>query len=325
MSAQVDRSRPLKLALGLTVVVLAVELIGGLASHSLALLADAGHVLVDVFALGLAWFAVVQARRPADVKRSYGYQRAGILAALVNAGVLIVVVVAIAYEAGRRIVSPEPVSGGIVIIAALIGGAINSYVVFGLRGHSHNLNLRAAMLHVAGDVGAAIGIVVAGAVILLTGWTYIDPLLSLGIALLIGIGALRIVREAVNLLLEGTPREIDLGAVTAEINGTERVMSMHDLHVWALSSEETALSVHVVLEDCPLAEAEHVVRNLEARLCEHFDIGHTTIQVESCHPCGEIVHGSGAHNHPHEHAEPISRAGGPAVPPLVAGSSAPER
>lgn len=323
MSAQVDRSRPLKVALGLTVVVLIVELAGGLASHSLALMADAGHVLVDVFALGLAWFAVVQARRPADVKRSYGYQRAGILAALVNAGVLVLVVIAIAYEAGRRIVSPEPVSGGIVIIAALIGGAINAYVVFGLRGHAHNLNLRAAMLHVMGDVGAAVGIVIAGTVILLTGWTYIDPLLSLGIAVLIGIGALRIVREAVNLLLEGTPREIDLDAVTGEIKRTNRVTSMHDLHVWALSSEETALSVHVVLEDCPLAEAEHVVRDLEARLCERFDIGHTTIQVESCHPCGEIIHGAGAHNHPHEHAEPVSPASAPAAPPRVAGSSAP--
>jgi cobalt-zinc-cadmium efflux system protein len=325
MSAEVDRSRPLKVALGLTAVVLLVELAGGLASHSLALLADAGHILVDVFALGLAWFAVVQARRPADVKRSYGYQRAGILAALANAGVLVLVVVAIAYEAGRRIVSPEPVSGGIVIIAALIGGAINSYVVFGLRGHGHNLNLRAAMLHVAGDVGAAVGVVIAGVVILLTGWTYVDPLLSLAIAILIGLGALRIVREAVNMLLEGTPREIDLGAVTAEIKRTERVTGVHDLHVWALSSEETALSVHVVLEDCPLGEAEHVVRDLEARLCDHFDIGHTTIQVESCHPCGEIVHGAGAHNHPHEHAEPTTRAGGPAAPPLVAGSSAPER
>jgi cobalt-zinc-cadmium efflux system protein len=325
MSAQVDRSRPLKVALGLTVVVLIVELTGGLASHSLALLADAGHVLVDVFALGLAWFAVVQARRPADRKRSYGYQRAGILAALVNAGILVLVVIAIAYEAGRRIVSPEPVSGGIVIIAALIGGSINAYVVFGLRGHAHNLNLRAAMLHVVGDVGAAVAVVLAGAVILFTGWTYIDPLLSLAIAVLIGIGALRIVREAVNLLLEGTPREIDLSAVMGEINRTDRVTSMHDLHVWALSSEETALSVHVVLEDCPLGEAEHVVRDLEARLCERFDIGHTTIQVESCHPCGEIVHGSGAHNHPHEHAEAISRASAPAVPPLAAGSAAPEQ
>src|SRR6266567_920894 len=325
MSAQVDRSRPLKVALGLTCVVLAVELAGGLASHSLALLADAGHVLVEVFALGLAWFAVIQARRPADVKRSYGYQRAGILAALVNAGVLVLVVIAIAYEAGRRIVSPEPVSGGIVIIAALIGGSINAYVVFGLRGHAHNLNLRAAMLHVVGDVGAAIGVVIAGTVILLTGWTYVDPLLSLGIAVLIGIGALRIVREAVNMLLEGTPREIDLGAVMGEIKSTDRVTSMHDLHVWALSSEETALSVHVVLEDCPLGEAEHVVRDLEARLCERFDIGHTTIQVESCHPCGEIFHGAGAHNHPHEHAESVSRVGEPAAPPRVAGSSAPEQ
>jgi cobalt-zinc-cadmium efflux system protein len=161
----------------------------------------------------------------------------------------------------------------------------------------------------------------AGAVILLTGWLYIDPLLSLAIAVLIAVGAWRIVRETVNLLLEGTPREIDLAAVTAEITGTGLVSGMHDLHVWALSSDEMALSVHVVVDDCPLREAEHVVRDLERRLCDRFSIGHTTIQVESCHPCGEINHGAGEHNHPHDHVRVISSAGHPPA----AGSVAPPR
>ena len=320
-----SRGSALKLALALTCAVLAVELIGGLVSHSLALLSDAGHVLTDVFALGLAWFAVAQSNRPADKRRSYGYHRVSILAALVNSVTLIVIVLAIGYEAIRRLAHPEPVQGGVVIVAALVGIAINAFVAFGLRGEARSLNVRAALLHVIGDIGASVGVVVAGVVILLTGWLYIDPLLSLGIAVLIAFGAWGIVRETVNLLMEGTPAEIDLEAVTAEITNTELVTSMHDLHVWALSSEEVALSCHVVVVDRPLGDAEHVVRDLESRLCGKFAIGHTTIQVESCHPCGEIHHGVGDHNHPHEHAVFVSELPVGAAPPRAAGSSARRR
>src|SRR6266568_6394810 len=289
----------LRLALGLTLAILVIELAGGLLSHSLALLSDAGHVLTDVFALGLAWFALAQSRRPADRRRSYGYQRVTVLAALLNAVTLIVIVLAIGFEAIRRLAAPEPVQGGIVIVSALVGIAVNAYVIFGLRGETRSLNLRAAFLHVAGDIGASIGVVVAGVVILLTGWLYIDPLLSLGIAVLIAYGAWGIVRETVNLLMEGTPTEVNLAAVTAEISATKLVTGVHDLHVWALSSDELALSCHIVIDDTSLGDAEHVVRELESKLCDRFAIGHTTIQVESCHPCGEINHGAGEHNHPH--------------------------
>jgi cobalt-zinc-cadmium efflux system protein len=289
----------LRLALGLTVGVLLIELAGGLLSHSLALLSDAGHVLTDVFALGLAWFAVEQSKRPADKRRSYGYQRVTILAAFVNAITLIVIVLAIAFEAARRLINPEQVQGGLVIATALVGIAVNAFVLLTLRGHTASLNLRAATLHVTGDVAASAGVVIAGAVILLTGWLYIDPLLSLAIAALIAYGAWGIVRETVNLLMEGTPGEVDLAAVTAEITGAKLVTGLHDLHVWALSSDEMALSCHIVIDDTSLGDAEHVVRDLEGRLCDRFAIGHTTIQVESCHPCGEIHHGAGAHNHPH--------------------------
>ena len=317
------RGATLRRALLLTVVILLVELAGGLASHSLALLSDAGHILTDIFALGLAWFALEQSKRPADRRRSYGYQRVSILAALVNAVTLIVIVLAIGYEAVRRLMAPEPVQGGIVILAALIGIAVNTYVILGLRGDTKSLNIRAAFLHVAGDIGASVGVVVAGAVILLTGWLYIDPLLSLGIAALIAFGAWGIVRETVNLLMEGTPTEVDLGQVTREITGTERVTGLHDLHVWALSSEETALSVHVVVGECPLSDAEHLVRDLEQRLCSRFDIGHTTIQVESCHPCGDIKHGAGEHNHPHEHVRLVASSS--SAGPRAEGSGGPGR
>src|SRR6202049_3917239 len=318
-----DRGARLKKALALTCVILAVEFAGGLISHSLALLSDAGHVLPHVCALGLAGSAVKQAKRPADQRRSYGYHRVSILAALVNAVTLIVIVIAIAYEAVRRIAHPEPVQGVVVIVSALVAIAVNSYIALRLHGDTKSLNLRAAMLHIVGDIAASVGVVVAGAVILLTGWLYIDPLLSLAIAVLIAFGAWRIVRETVNLLLEGTPGEIDLAAVSREITGTELVTSMHDLHVWALSSDEMALSCHVVVGECPLGDAEHVVRDLEGRLCGKFAIGHTTIQVESCHPCGEIHHGAGDHNHPH--VLTVSSAVRPAGPPPAEGSSARRR
>ena len=289
----------LRLALALTLAVLLIEFAGGLLSHSLALLSDAGHVLTDVFALGLAWFAVEQSKRPADQRRTYGYQRVSILAALLNAITLIVIVLAIAIEAVRRLMDPAPVQGGLVIATALVAIAINAFVILTLRGDGDNLNLRAAMLHVTGDVAASAGVVVAGAVILLTGWLPIDPLLSLAIAALIAYGAWGIVRETVNLLMEGTPRDVDLAAVRAEITGSKLVTGVHDLHVWALSSDQLALSCHIVIDDTSLGDAEHVVRDLESKLCDRFAIGHTTIQVESCHPCGEIHHRAGEHNHPH--------------------------
>jgi cobalt-zinc-cadmium efflux system protein len=309
----------LRFALGLTLAVLVVELAGGLLSHSLALLSDAGHVLTDVFALGLAWFAFEQSKRPADRRRSYGYQRAGIVAALLNSAVLIVVVVAVAVEAVRRLIAPQPVQGGLVVATALAAIAINAFVILSLRGGGKNLNLRAALLHVTGDVAASAGVVVAGAVILLTGWLYIDPLLSLAIATLIAYGAFGIARETVNLLMEGTPSGVNLAAVTSEMTSTKTVRSVHDLHVWALSSESMALSAHVVIDESSLAEAEHLMRDIERRLCERFAIGHTTIQFESCHPCGDIHHGMGDHNHPHEHVMTFT-AGRPVLPP-AGGSS----
>ena len=312
----------LRFALGLTLVILVVELAGGLLSHSLALLSDAGHVLTDVFALGLAWFAIEQSKRPADQRRSYGYQRVGILAALLNAVALIVIVLAIGFEAVRRLMAPEPVQGGTVIATALVAIAINVFVLLTLRAEVNNLNLRAALLHVTGDVAASAAVVIAGGVILLTGWLYIDPLLSLAIAALIAYGAWGIVRETVNLLMEGTPPDINMAAVSSEISGTDLVTGVHDLHVWALSSEDVALSCHIVIADTSLGDAEHVVRDLEGRLCSQFAIGHTTIQVESCHPCGEIHHGAGEHNHPHAH---LTFTSARPAPPRAAGSSAPPR
>lgn len=291
----------LRLAFFLTVIILVVEAGAGVVSHSLALLSDAGHILTDVVALGLAWLAVEQARRPADDRRTYGYHRVGILTAMVNGVTLILIVLAIGYEAIRRFAHPEPIQGGLVVVAALVAIGVNSFIALNLRSAGKNLNIKAAMLHVVGDLAASVGVVIAGALILLTGWLWVDPAISLAIAGLIAWSALRIVLSTVNILLEGTPKDMDLRAVRAEILGTDDIRSLHDLHVWSLATEQVSLSCHVVVAEEQLAsEGEHMVRDLELRLCQRFDIGHSTIQLEACHPCSEGTgHGLGEHNHPH--------------------------
>jgi len=289
----------LRKALLLTFVILAVELTGALLSHSLALFSDAGHVTTDILALGLAWFAVEQTKRPADDKRSFGYHRAGILAATANGATLIVLVLVIAYEAVQRLAHPEPVQGLIVIISALVGVAVNGYVAFSMRGQGKNLNIRAALLHALGDLAASVGVIIAGAVILLTGWTFADPLVSILIAALIGWNALKIVTETVNILLEGTPRGISTQGIASAIRDTTGVQSMHDLHVWSISAENVACSCHIVVGDQSLPDSERVMRAVEERLCADFGIGHTTIQVENCTPCHEEAEHLMHHNHPH--------------------------
>jgi cobalt-zinc-cadmium efflux system protein len=298
----------------LTVVILTVDVAAGLWSGSLALLSDAGHVLTDLAALGLAWFAVAQGRRPPDQSRTFGYHRASILAALANSAALVLVVLWILFEAGRRLVHPGPVQGGLVMAAAALTLAVNAYIGLRLREAGHDLNVQAVLLHVAGDVLASAGVLVAGAVILLSGWAYADPLVSVGIAALIAFGALRLGRETVHVLLEGTPRGTSLAEVSEAILAVPGVDSVHDLHVWELARGQLALSCHLVVAELPLADAEHMMRKVESCLCDRFGIGHTTIQVESCHPCLEdgLGHGAGQHNHPHASWEPLADD---AVPP----------
>lgn len=295
------QSRALAQGLVLTLAVLAVEVVAGLLSHSLALLADAGHLLTDVFALGLAWFAVVQARRPADDRRTYGYHRASILAALANAVVLILVVLAIAYEAYRRLGHPVAVQGLVMLVSAMVAVAANAFIASRLHGHQSDMSIRAAALHVTGDLAASAGVVVAALVILATGWAYADPLISLAVGGLITWSALRICLDTLHILLEGTPKGLDLSALRADLEAAPGIIEVHDLHVWALSAQELALSCHVVLgEALSASQGEHLVRDLEDRVCARFGIGHTTIQVETCHPCAEGgMHRSGLHNHPH--------------------------
>ncbi|GAC1404520.1 MAG: CDF family zinc transporter ZitB [Chloroflexota bacterium] len=298
----------LRTAFALTAVILLVELIGGLLSHSLALLSDAGHVLTDIFALGLAWFATVQAERPADATKTYGYHRIGILAALANAVTLMLIVIAIAYEAVQRFQHPAKVTPWILFVSAAAAIVVNLYIGFGLRAEGeHNLNVRAAMLHVFGDVGAAIGVIVAGAVILLTAWYPADPLISLLIAVLISYGAWNILRETIDILMEATPRGLNVAQMVRDMLREPEVTDVHDLHIWTIAGGLNSLSAHVQLDDRPLSECDSLLSRLTKLLEQKYHIGHATIQLE-CVGCETthlyctqkaLAHTHGGHAHHH--------------------------
>jgi cobalt-zinc-cadmium efflux system protein len=270
----------LRLAFFLTIIILVAELIGGLLANSLALLSDAGHVITDIFALGLAWFAIAQSERPANARKTFGYHRVGILAALANAVTLIAVALIIVLEAIQRFQHPEPIQPLIMFVSAGIGIAINLFIGFGLHKESDNLNVRAATLHVFGDVGASVGVIVAGIIILLTGWMPVDPLLSIGIALLIAVGALRILRETIDILLEAVPKDISMPKLVADMKHVGGVQDVHDLHVWSIASGMCALSCHVLIEDLPPSGSSPILQSLNSMLSEQYHIGHSTIQFE---------------------------------------------
>jgi len=241
-------------------------------------------VLTDIFALGLAWFATAQAERPANASKTFGYHRVGILAAMVNAVTLIVIALLILWEAIQRFQHPEKVEPLVMFLAAGIGIGIgiNLFIGFGLLKEGENINVRAAALHVFGDVGASVAVIVAGVVILLTCWYPIDPILSIGIAGLIAVGAWRILRETTDILLEAVPKDINLSELVRDMMRVPGVADVHDLHVWCITSGMYALSCHASIADLPLSESAPILQSLEAMLSEKYSIGHTAIQFE-CH------------------------------------------
>ncbi len=300
----------LRLAFFLTLIILIAELVGGLLANSLALLSDAGHVVTDIFALGLAWFATVQAERPPNARKTFGYHRVGILAAMVNAMTLIVIAFAILLEAVQRFQHPESVQPLIMFVAAGISIVINLIIGFGLKKEVNNLNVRAAMLHVFGDVGVSAGVIVAGIIILLTGWTIVDPLLSVGIAVLIAIGAWRILHETTDILLEAVPKGVSMPGLVKDMKSVKGIKDVHDLHVWSITSNMYALSCHALIADVPPSDSSVILLSLNTMLSEKYHIGHVTIQFE-CDPHQETycaVNGLYCHmemgeNCNHNHAE----------------------
>ena len=310
--AQGMTRRTLRTAFFLTAIILAVELAGGLLSHSLALLSDAGHVLTDIVALGLAWWATMQAERPADARKTYGYHRTGILAALANAITLLLIVLAIAYEAVRRFQHPETVTPTLMFVSAAVGIAVNLYIAFGLRKEGgENLNTRAALLHVLGDIGASVGVIIGGVIILTTRWYPADPLISLGIAVLIARGAWRILRETVDILMEATPKDVNVAQLVRDVVRQPGITDVHDLHIWSIAGGMKALSAHVQVDDRPLSACDNVLVGLNQLLQTKYKIGHSTIQLEcaGCDPnhlyCTMNPEGGDAHDHAHDgHDQP---------------------
>ncbi|MEO8417540.1 MAG: cation diffusion facilitator family transporter [Methylophilaceae bacterium] len=256
------------------------EAIGGWLTGSLALLGDAGHMFSDAAALGLAWLGAWIARKPASLQHSFGLIRAEVIVALVNGLLMLLVLVGIVYEAIQRLQAPQqPVQGAEVMLIALIGLIVNIIVARQLHHGLHNINHRAAFLHVLGDLLGSVAALAAGAVIYFTGWMPIDPILSLFICALILFSTIKLLREVLHVLMEGVPSHLDIAAVSQAMSTIPQVYEVHSVHIWGLSSEMTALSAHVVMHDM---QAWHeVLEDLRHMLHERFDINHVTLQPES--------------------------------------------
>lgn len=273
--------RPFVIALIITGTFLIVEVIGGLLTNSLALLADAGHMATDVAALALALFAIWLAKRPATAERSYGFYRAEVLAALLNAATLVAISIYIFWEAFNRIGEPPEVDSGPMLLVAIAGlgaNAASAWVLMRGGGHQDNLNVRGAFLHVVGDMLGSVGAIVAALVMLSTGWYLADPILSAGIGLLILWSSWRLLRESVEVLLESTPKDIDTTEVLTAISQTDGVAGVHDLHIWTVTSGMIAMSGHVEVTN---QRAWHdTLVDLTVKLRTQFGIAHVTLQPE---------------------------------------------
>ncbi len=285
-------------AIALTALVLVAEVAGGLWTNSLALLSDAAHVLMDVVALGLSYIALRMAAQAPSDTHSYGLHRAEVLAAVINGGTLVVIAAGILWEAGFRLWRPEPVKSVEMLGIAAAGLGLNLVVLLILRGHSHghghghdpegDLNVRSAWLHVLGDTLSSVGVIVAGLVIWRTGWTMLDALMSIGIAGILFLGAGRLLKSGVHILMEGVPEGLRLPQIGQGMAAVPGVREVHDLHVWSLCPGAVALSAHVAVDEPAWSEAAGVQAMLKTMLRERFHIEHTTIQLE-CHGCPQGV------------------------------------
>jgi cobalt-zinc-cadmium efflux system protein len=292
----------LRLALWLTLAYIVVLTVAGLRANSLALLSEAGHNLSDFFALLLSLVAVYLQGRAPDSSRTYGYGRAGVLAAFVNGGALVLLSFYIFYEAAHRLLVPHTVQAPLMMIVAAVGVAMNGFISYLLWKEGSDVNLRSSLLHMLGDTLSTAAVIIGGWAILLTGQNWIDPALSAGIAVMILWSSFGIIRETLNILLEGTPRGMRLEQIAQEICAVAGVNEVHDLHVWSLGSESHALSCHIGIADQPLSESDAILRTVQQRLAARFHIHHTTIQLE--HAECEVAHGcvapaGQAHQHQH--------------------------
>src|SRR5580658_3373042 len=279
----------LRFSLVATLAYVVVTLVAGLRAHSLALLSEAGHNASDFLALLLSFAAVYFQTRPASDSKTFGYQRAGVLAAFINAATLIVISIWIAFEAVHRLSAPVAVQPRLMMIVAAAGVIMNGVIAALLWGVARDVNMRSAFLHMAGDTLSTAAVIAGGAGILYTGQSRIDPVLSLFIAALILWSSVGIVRETLNILLEGTPRGMSLSRIRAGMEEVEGVINVHDLHIWCLGSQSSALACHVLIADIPPSESACILLKINALAKEKFHIHHTTVQFE--HANCEVIHG----------------------------------
>ncbi len=278
-------TQPLKITLGLVLLIMVAEVVGGVFSNSLALLSDAGHMLTDALALGLSLLAMNLARRPATPTKTFGYHRAEIMAALANGMVLVVVAAIIFFEASKRFIETSPVKSPLMLIIATIGLVANVIGIFLLRqGSRKSINVKAAFWHVIGDTLSSVGVIIAGIIIYFTGWTIADPILAVVIGIVIFYGAVRIVKEAVDILLESVPPHVKITKVIAAVKKVPGVENMHEVHAWTITSGIYALSAHLEITDQMVSQSSDILTQVNEVLSRDFGITHTTLQLE-CESC----------------------------------------
>jgi cobalt-zinc-cadmium efflux system protein len=279
----------LALSLGLTAIFVVIEATAGWWANSLALLTDAAHNFTDVLALGLSWFAMWLTTQPARAGRTYGHQRAGILAALVNSTTLAIISIGVFYEAYKRFVSPPEVQANILVSVGFLAFLVNAVTAWLVhKGSDHDLNLRSAFVHLMGDVLSTIGAVIAGVVIWFTGWDVLDPLVSVLIGVLILWNAWTILRETLDILLENAPRDVDMHSLTHDLLAVDGVRGVHHIHVWSINRSLRMLSAHVLTDDISLSKGAVVQQAVSDLLTRKYNIGHATLQLE-CAECDPNV------------------------------------
>ena len=291
----------LQWSLAATALFVVIEVVAGIQSHSLALLSDAGHNFTDALALFLAWFGFYLQSKPANESKTYGYHRAGVLSAFVNALTLVALSAWILYEGVQRLRNPEGVHEDVMMAVAALGLALNGGIMLCLRQASRNdINVRSAFIHMLGDAVGSLAIIAGAVIIRYTGWVRVDPILSMLIGVLIIWTAWDIIRESLNILLEGLPRGLALPEVAGAMRSTSGVLDVHDLHIWSLGSSTHALSCHVLIEDVPPSASDCILRSLNAMLAERFRIAHTTVQFEHV-SCAISETGCAIPVHPEHH------------------------
>ena len=300
--------KPLKLTLFIVIGIMVAEVIGGILSDSLALLSDAGHMLIDALALGLSWSAIRIAQRPATLRKTFGYHRAEVLAALINGSVLIVLAILIFYEAYQRFLEPPEVRAPLMLAVAIIGLAANAAGVVLLRKARHkSINIKAAFWHVLGDAISSVGVIIAAVVILLSGSSIADPIVAVITGGIMIWGAIQLVTESVNVLLEGVPRHIVTADVIESIRGITGVNDIHDIHIWTITTNVHALSAHLLIDDQMVSQSATIVAAVKDLLEQKYGISHTTLQLECVNCATGIVCSltplemdeKEGHNHPH--------------------------